>query len=200
MTIGFRKTVVAARAASVLLKNFALLGVAVTVLFPAEVAIAEPSRSSLTGVTVSGGEAGEIQALLSFDQMIAPYSIASNDNERATLIFPSTVKGAFTGMPSTFKGVLKAIEFTQKGADLTVSFIGDGPIHIDATMMAGRAISLSITTKIATRDGIASANGAMPVYVDAKAGEDEFEVVQLKYADVEPFALVKRHLADWRER
>ena len=162
-----------------------VLVTAILCLPTGDIAFAQTGPASLVGVTMSDGAPGETKVLLSFNQILPQFSIVTNDVDHALIGFSDTVRGSAASVPAGPRGVLKSIEFNQRGAVLTVAFVGTEPIHIDATAVEGRAVSLSIkAANVATKTSAATTPGQLPQYAEPKPGEDDFEVVPLKYADV----------------
>ncbi len=162
-----------------------LLVFSIVCLPVANVAVAQPGPASLVGVTMSDGAPGETKVLLSFNQIIPQFSIVTNDVDHALIGFGDTVRGSTASVPAGARGVLKSIEFNQRGSVLTVAFVGTEPIHIDATAIAGHAVSLSIkAVNAASKTAAATGPSKLPEHAEPTPGQDDFEVVLLKYADV----------------
>jgi general secretion pathway protein D len=141
--------------------------------------------ASLTGVKVSAAKTGETTVLLSFNQILPQFSIVSNDNDRPLLGFGNTVRGSGAVVPPGEHGVLKAVEFNQRDSVLTISFVGASTLHVTATPVGGgRALSVSITAAAGKDASATAAPGGLPQFADRSRGEDQFEVVPLKYADI----------------
>ena len=172
------------RFAGVLLASVLLVSSMVLGLSAPGVAVAQPGPASLVGVTMSDGAPGETKVLLSFNQIIPQFSIVTNDADRSLIGFADTVRGSAASVPAGARGVLKSIEFNQRGSTLTIAFVGTEPIHIDATAIEGRAVSLSIKAANAPKAAAVASTAQLPQHEEAKPGENDFEVVPLKYADV----------------
>ena len=163
-----------------------LLALIVLAILPSAAAAQPAGPATLTAISVSDGKPGETRLLLSFNQILPQFSIVSNDNDRPLLGFGGTVRGNGASVPAGDHGLLKSVEFNQRDTVLTISFIGSAPIHVVATPIAGRAVEISITAaaggKAAASAGTPS--GTLPAYADRASGEDAFEVVPLRFADI----------------
>ena len=148
-------------------------------------AIAQTGTIYLTSVAFDDGAGNETKVLFSFNHTIAPFSIEANNDERVVISFPTTVRSVGAGVPSTPHGLLRAVEFTQLGGDLRIVLVGTKPIHVEATIIAGRAVSLAITAvKGTVKDAVSTDAGPIPDHAEPSGDADSFEVVPLKYADV----------------
>ncbi|MEO9213997.1 MAG: hypothetical protein ABI242_12760, partial [Caulobacteraceae bacterium] len=156
----------------------------------ASVASAQTAGSaSLTAVTVTDGPAGEIRVLLAFNQILPQFSIVTNDVDHPLLGFANTVRGPGARAAPPAHGLLKSIEFNQRDTVLTVTLVGTAPIHVAAKpAQGGNALVLTLTAAASgvVRQGGPSLalSGPLPQYADRGSGEDGFEVVPLKYADI----------------
>ena len=153
-------------------------------------AIAQSVRSNvLTSIAISDGNAGETRVILNFNETLPQYTIISNDSGQATIAFVGTVRGQAASAPTGNHGVLRSLAFVQDRTMLTVVLTGAAPIHISATPIAGRAVSLSITTATHADSEAppTSLSGSPPQAAwttNEDAGNSAFEVVPLRYADV----------------
>ena len=139
----------------------------------------------ITSVSISKSRTGETHVMLGFNQILPQFSIITNDIDRPILGLADTSRGAGAVVPAGDRGLIKDIEFNQRDAVLTIVLVGAGPIHVVANPVGGRALDLTITPAQGARDaGAAGPAGAVPAHVQRAAGQNSFEVVRLKYADV----------------
>lgn len=137
----------------------------------------------ITAVTPSEPSPSESRVIVSFNQLIPQFSIIANDANTATIAFADTRLAPALTFPGGKHGLVQSMTFAQNDTILTLTINGSAPIHLTATGLAGRAISVSIT-------GLASAAAkpdASPTKLaahDHGSPDDVFEVVPLKYADV----------------
>jgi general secretion pathway protein D len=163
---------------------FLWLALAALTVRPAE---AQPVAGSavMTTLSVTKAQAGETHVLIGFSQIIPQFSIVTNDIDRPVLGFADTSRGPGAAVPGGVHGLIKGIEFNQRDAVLVMVLVGVGPIHVVANPVAGgRALDLAITPAPAAENGAAASAGALPHETERAAGEDGFDVVPLKYADV----------------
>jgi general secretion pathway protein D len=125
----------------------------------------------------------ETHLALTFNKIVPQFSIITNDSEISVIAFTGA-KLAPEGAPPTGKhGLIQAIGFTQTDNILTLTLTGAKPIHVTATSLGQRVVSLAVTPAHPSASKSA-ATGPLPPHVEAGAAEDLFEVVPLKYADV----------------
>jgi general secretion pathway protein D len=142
------------------------------------------SATLITAVTPSEPSAAESRVVLSFNQVIPQFSIIANDANTATIAFADTKLVPNLTFPGGQHGLVQSMTFAQNDSILTLTISGTAPIHLVATGLAGRAISISVTAV-----GSAAAKGdngpsQLAAHEDRSAPDDVFEVVPLKYADV----------------
>ena len=140
----------------------------------------------ITSISITASRSGATHVILGFNQILPQFSTITNDIDRPILGFADTVRGSGAVLPSGDRGLIKDIEFNQRDAVLTVILVGTGPIHVVANPVGGRALDLTITPAPQAERQASSSGpaGPLPAHVDRGPGEDEFEVVLLKYADV----------------
>jgi general secretion pathway protein D len=145
-------------------------------------AIAGPA--SVVSFTVNSA-AGETRVLIGFSQILPQFSIVANDARQAVIGFADTVRGPALSEPSNLHGLLKAVVLHQRGGVLTLTLAGVGPIHVVARPASRQTLELVITPAGEAKDPASGApTGGPPAHADRGPGEDAFEVVLLKYADV----------------
>ncbi len=170
-------------------RQFVLAALLVVMVFgfsaPRARAEAVVGPASVVSVTVTVGPAGETHVRLNFNQLLPQFSIVSNDVERPVLGFADTVRGAGAGVPTGVHGLIKDVQFDQRDTVLTMTLLGLGPIHVEAKPIAGHAVDLVLTQARGGGDAVDNKPvGALPSHVDRGPGDDVFEVVPLKFADI----------------
>ncbi|HEY7900354.1 MAG TPA: hypothetical protein VIC25_04125, partial [Caulobacteraceae bacterium] len=142
--------------------------------------------TSLTSITASAGPDGRTELLLGFNRILPQFSIVTNDDARPVIGFADTVRGNGASLPPGDHGLLKSVAFEQRGAVLTMAFVGAQPLHVTATAIAGRGLSLTIgqVPQAAAAATSATAGTAVGAFADRPPGDDDFVVVPLKYADI----------------
>jgi general secretion pathway protein D len=156
-------------------------------------AFAQNARS-LTQVSVSEAGSGEILVTLDFDQAAPEARIGGNDTNRITVTLLSTSRGPaarYEGDPSS---LLRDIVFTQESTSLLLTFVLAAKSNMEITVDSQRRFVVKLTalerrtgSNDANRDKEVSNPGEAKTLrqaVDPPPGEDSFELIQLKYADV----------------
>ncbi len=144
-----------------------------------------PAPASVTTVTLTSASSGETHVVLGFNQILPQFSIVANDIKRPVIGFANTVRGAGTSTPAKAVGLVQGLEFTQRDTVLTLTIVGAGPLNVEARPISkGRALDLVVTVAPQTASGATAEGSTVPAHTDRPPGEDEFEVVPLKYADV----------------
>ena len=142
-----------------------------------------PGSTLITAVTPSEPSPTESRVIVSFNQLIPQFSIIANDANTTTIAFADTHLAPALTFPGGKHGLVQSMTFAQNDTILTLTINGSAPIHLQATGLAGRAISIAVT-------GLSAAttkSDTTPVKLaahDAGSPDDVFEVVPLKYADV----------------
>jgi general secretion pathway protein D len=150
---------------------------------PAHAEAAAPGPAALTSVDLVEG-AGEMRVILTFNQILPAFSIVSNDSATASLLFSGAVRSSSARVPNGSHGLLASIAFDQGKGGLSVNLTGAQAIHISATPGSTRSLTIEITPAPHAATRISAAGSALPSFSDRGMGEDGFEVVPLKYADV----------------
>lgn len=146
-----------------------------------------PPPALLTDVSVASGGPGEVRLLLTFSPLAPKFSILRNGTEQTAIAFALSSRGQTARSPSDLHGILRSVAFEQHDTILIVTLATAGPAEITATPVGDKAISLTITppkVNHAKTEATEAPHGPLPKAVDPAPGEDGFEVVPLKYADV----------------
>jgi general secretion pathway protein D len=164
----------------------ALLGMAGSSLVRAQTPAAPQAsgQALVTAVAPAAVSTSESRLVLTFNKVIPQFSIITNDSDISVIAFTGS-KLAPDGAPPTGKhGLIQAIGFTQTDGVLTLTLTGARPVHIVATSLGPRTLSLTITPAHAAAVKNGPTAGPLPAHVEAGESDDLFEVVLLKYADV----------------
>jgi general secretion pathway protein D len=143
-----------------------------------------PGAVLITAVTPSEPSPNESRVVLSFNQLAPQFSIMANDANTVTIAFAETHLVPALTFPGGKHGLIQSMTFVQNDSILILTINGVAPIHLAATQLAGRAVSISVVPYSAT---VAAAPALAPTMLaahDPDAFDDVFEVVPLKYADV----------------
>ncbi|HXS05305.1 MAG TPA: secretin N-terminal domain-containing protein [Rhizomicrobium sp.] len=137
----------------------------------------------IVAVTPAEVSATETRVVLSFNQLAPPFTIMGNDAETAAIAFSGARLAQGLLFPGGKHGLIQSMIFSQSNDVLTLTIAAKDVIHVAAAPLAGRAISLVITS-VGEPAPVLDAPAA-PIAMRAESGEgDFFEVVPLKYADV----------------
>ncbi|MDZ4738466.1 MAG: type II and III secretion system protein [Alphaproteobacteria bacterium] len=175
-----------------------ILVLALALLAPMRAVLAQPDTASLVKITLIAEGANQSIFEIAFAARIASYSTVSTDPTHPGLSLASTSRTQGAVSPPGMKGLVRAIDFDQTGAALilrfattrpaqiTVSPGGDGKLLVTVKQSTGNAAVITGPAGSRTDDpGSSYAPGApLPRAVDPLPGEDGYELVMLKYADV----------------
>jgi general secretion pathway protein D len=157
--------------------------------------LAQNARS-LTQISVSEASAGEVLVTLDFDQAAPEARIGGNDTNRITVTLLSTSRGPAARYESDPSSLLRDIVFTQESTSLLLTFVLAAKTNMEMTVDSQRRFVVKLTalerpTGSAANDGRNGDSVSGPgearslrQAVDPPPGEDSFELIQLKYADV----------------
>ncbi|HEY2481792.1 MAG TPA: secretin N-terminal domain-containing protein, partial [Caulobacteraceae bacterium] len=152
----------------------------------ADITVPSPPPAVLTEVAVKDVSPGETDVTLTFAPKAPTFSVILNDSAHPAIGFALSSRGPAARGPSTYHGLLQQIEFQQNETILVLKFAAAAQLHLKATTVNDHTISLTITSAhqaVASASGEAG-SGALPKAMDRPPGEDGFELVPLKYADV----------------
>jgi general secretion pathway protein D len=144
-----------------------------------------PSPAVLTAVAAADAGHGETRVLLTFAPYAPRFSIIGNDTDKPSIAFALSSRAPGATSPAALHGLLRSVGFEQTDTILILHFNVASPAEITVTPVGDKIVSLSITPASKPSDSVVSAGAAdLPRTVERGPGEDEFEVVPLKYADV----------------
>jgi general secretion pathway protein D len=155
-------------------------------------ALAQDSRS-LTRVSVRDAGPGDVSVSLDFDRAAPEARIAGNDTDRITVTLLATRRGQAARFDAPASSALRDIVFSQESGGLQLTFVMAGKTHMEMTLDGPRRFAVKLSTPdsaMATPDDDATAAtpsdapGALPRALDPRPGEEDFELILLKYADV----------------
>ncbi len=144
-----------------------------------------PPPAVLTDVSMGEAEHGEVQVLLTFSPLAPKFSLIRNETDKPAIAFALSTRGQNARFPARLQGLLRAVSFDQNETILIINFTAAAPARISVTPVGDKVISLRIAPAAPVKDGPSTAETAgHPKAAMREPGEDGFEVVQLKYADV----------------
>jgi general secretion pathway protein D len=102
--------------------------------------------------------------------------------------FAQSSRATSARIPMSMKGILRDVVFDQVDTVLIVRLRTSGSVHIVASAGAHNTITIKINSAAASAvtaaAGTGAAQGPLPKAAEALPGQDGFEVLPLKYADV----------------
>jgi len=137
-------------------------------------------------------QANSLSVLLDFDQSSPEARINGNDTNRITVTLLATGRGSDARFDTAASGLLRDVTFSQDGPTLQLVFVMAGRSHMEITPDAANrfVVKLSALDRLASGGMALPADlgavpaGALPQVVDPPPGQDGFELIPLKYADV----------------
>jgi general secretion pathway protein D len=139
----------------------------------------------LLGLAASPGRAGETRLELSFSGPAPTYTLLRSGGDKPAMAFAQTTRGSSATFAPRAGGLLQAVDFDQKAGLLILNFSVASPVVVKVTPGGPRSLIVSFAGAPPDADsGPHGAGTSLPREVEREAGEDGFEVVLLKYADV----------------
>ncbi len=126
---------------------------------------------------------------LIFDPTATTFTPALGRPDQPGIGFASTTRGLHAVQPSGLKGLVRALQFDQEGDLLIVRFDATAAAGFSAVQSSQNSIEVTISSGAAAArkpSDIAAAPypGGLPPAAAPPPGEDNYELVLLKYADV----------------
>lgn len=133
-----------------------------------------------------------------FADRIADYATPTGDATRPSISFTSTSRAQGAVSPRGLKGLVRAIDFDQSGSALIVRFTAASPSKVTTSSGGTRKLLVTVS-RLTGRDAVNTGTGGqaaggedpthtpgapLPRALDPLPGEDGYELVMLKYADV----------------
>jgi general secretion pathway protein D len=146
-----------------------------------------PTQAILTEVNLLSQSDTETQFRLVFEPKANGFAPIGSDPGRPSLAFALTVRGQRAATPAGLKGLVRSLSFEQADTILIMRFGTTTAASVVATPIDSKVVDVKVSTGVAARPSgptIASSNGPLPTAYEAPPGEDGYELVQLKYADV----------------
>lgn len=155
----------------------------------AQAGFAPQQNAVLTGISVGDTGQDESSLLLTFSPAAPKYSIANNGSDRPTLGFGLSVRGQGAVVPPALRGLLRGVEFEQVDTNLVIHLAATRKAQVTVTPEGAQALRVTLSdgrkgVRTQAASGDQAAAGPLPRSSDRPPGEDGFEVVPLKYADI----------------
>jgi len=144
---------------------------------------ATATASTLIDISVVDDTATQAHVLLTFAPHAAGFSLTKAEGDHLAIAFLLSSRGSSARYSPNSKGLVRSIDFDQQGADLVVRLGTSVPVTMTAATAGDQVVRLNLTTGHSGGPGTLSV-GTLPKAEERPPGQDGFEVVQLKYADV----------------
>jgi general secretion pathway protein D len=145
-----------------------------------------PTPAVLTGVTATEVGPGETRILLSFASAAPKFSLIGDASNKPSIALALSSRASSARGPGDLHGFLRSLGFDQNDTVLILNFTTAAAAQITAAPVGDK--TLSIDLKSASPDQAAAggqpARAAFARSAVRDPGEDGFDVVLLKYADV----------------
>ncbi len=142
--------------------------------------------ASLTEVLLVSENANESKFRLAFAPRANTFAPVGSDLATPSLGLALTTRGVSAVSPPGLSGLVRQISFEQVESVLIVHFSTAAPATVKAVVVSDTTIEVTVSTGVKTvrRDEVQLQNGPLPQASDPIPGEDGYELVMLKYADV----------------
>lgn len=126
---------------------------------------------------------------LTFDPTATTFTPALGRPDQPGVGFASTTRGSHAVQPAGLKGLVRGLQFDQEGDLLIVRFDATAAAGFSAVQTSQRTIEVTISSGAAvglkkSDVALGPARGSVPAAMEPPPGEDGYELVRLKYADV----------------
>ena len=169
---------------------FLITGTSLTtpVLAAAAQTIPVPQAVALTRVVVAGQSATETRFQLQVAPHVNGFQALSGDARDPAVALAMTSRTNSAVSPRDLKGFVRGVEFVQAEGVLVLHFDVNEPATVSAVPVDDRTIDVTVTSLArqagARTDDELAGSGAVPPPLAPIPGQDGYELVLLKYADV----------------
>lgn len=151
-----------------------------------------PVPASLTEILLVSQSDNQSKFRLTFAPRANTFGVVGGgptgpDAGKAALGFALSSRGNGAVMPTGLTGLVRGISFDQVDTVLILRFATGQPARVTATAISPTVVEVTVGNGIQTSaqiDGPAASSGPAPARRDPLPGEDGYELVFLKYADV----------------
>ena len=177
-------------------KSLIVLIACLWALAAAPACLAQANGRSLVQVTAHDIDPTHTDVELDFDQSSPEARVNADGTRRIVVTLMATNRGPAARFDTSQSAMLRDISFDQDGSNLHLTFVSDSRARVDINIDTPNRFLVKLTYLDAP-NGMAHAAGVsaimgnpsgLPRVVDPPTGEDSFELVQLKYADVSEIA------------
>ncbi|WP_114227119.1 MULTISPECIES: secretin N-terminal domain-containing protein [Sphingomonas] len=147
-----------------------------------------PVQAVLREVKLISESANDTRLQLTFEPKTNSYGPTGLDRGRPGIGFASTVRGNSAVSPP-LRGLVRTIDFDQQGSVLLLHFGTAAPgANVSAVQTGDKVIEVDVSTGVPAgpvkTDIPTGATSGLPAASEPPPGEDGYELVRLKYADV----------------
>ncbi len=135
----------------------------------------------LVDVSVVEDSPTQSHVLLTFSTHAPAFSVIKSDGDRPAIAFANSARASSARVASG-KGVIRSVNFQQQGPILLLSLETASAVTMTATPVGDLVVKLTVVSD-KSASAVAS-QGGLPKAEERPPGEDGFEVVPLKYADI----------------
>jgi general secretion pathway protein D len=150
--------------------------------------IPSPPPAVMQSIAATAGANGATQVVLTFTPQAPGFSIVTNDDAKVTIAFGLASRGSSARLQPAASGSLRSVDFEQDDQLLILHLTSVAKMHLTAAASPdNKTISLTLAPSAqiaAAAAAAAPASAGLPRSEEPPPGEDGFEVVFLKYADI----------------
>jgi len=125
---------------------------------------------------------------LTFSPLLPRYSVVKDNSNSTAIGFALSTRATSTALPLHYAGHLRSMSIEQQDTILIIRLFTDHPVRLVATPVGQNTLSVTFEAIAKPSLGSAANSGPAPTqaapYSEPAPGDDNFEVVPLKYADV----------------
>lgn len=144
-----------------------------------------PPAAVLNSIAVTETVKDEAQVVLVFDPQAPKFSLIANDTDKPSIGFALSTRGLGAKYPPDLHNLLRTMSVEQADTVLVLHFTASAAAHIAVEQVDAKTIRLRFTKSAPAATGPAPlAATAFGTQVERDPGNDGFEIVPLKYADV----------------
>jgi general secretion pathway protein D len=149
----------------------------------------QPVPVVLSNVRLLSESADESRFELSFDPTATSFAPIASEPNQPSIGFALASRGPHAVQPSGMKGLVRGISFEQADTVLILRFGVSRAATVSAVQTGGRTVEITISTGKVAKDygnqtAAAGPSAGLPPAYEPAFGEDGYELVLLKYADV----------------
>ena len=149
----------------------------------------QPVPVVLSNVRLLSESADESRFELSFDPTATSFAPIASEPNQPSIGFALASRGPHAVQPSGMKGLVRGISFEQADTVLIMRFGVSRAATVSAVQTGGRTVEITVSTGKVAKDygnqvAAAGPSAGLPPAYEPAFGEDGYELVLLKYADV----------------